>query len=778
MLRERTVLLDGGLGTELQRFGMPPGVSTEAWAAEHAGTLTAIHRSYVDAGSDVILTCTFGGTAPKLGGRTEAARINALMAEIALRAADSRAVVAASIGPTGQLLHPSGSLRWKEAYSLYRDQADALLSVGIDAFFLETFSDPRELKAALLAIRDAAPDAFISAQMTFGTGALTLTGTSPTAMTLLLDQLPADAMGANCSTGPAGLLPVFQEMARFTGKPLVVEPNAGLPDADGTYDMSPETFAGWIEDFAWAGAAIVGGCCGTGPAHIAACRAILGCRRRESITPEKFSALTSIDRIVPLGVRTLSIGESINPTGRDSLQRSIAAGDFLAVTSLARAQGRADLIDVNLGMERNLPDGFVRDVFSRLSIGAPLSVDLSSPAVLEEAFSESGGLWLLNSLTADREYIEARVRILLRHGGYAVLLPMDRTGAGRDPEDRLTRIRAGIGILEEAGLDRGRIVADPIVKPVGTGADPGITLRTLALFKAEGLLTIAGVSNVSHGMPGRNSLNAAMLAAMEHGGLDLAIFDVLDSQCLDIHRGTQVLLGRLEPVERLLPELSLVGESPDYMGILVKSIVTGDRRLTETAGRELLDKGVPASVILEKGLGEAMRTVGDLYGRRKLFLPHLIAAAEAASTLTALLEPHLEKEGGRTSEGRVVIASVKGDVHDIGKNLVTLFLRNAGLGVTDLGMDVPAERIVEEAAAVHADIVALSALMSSTAPEMERVISLLRERGLKSRVLVGGAVVSREFADSIGADGYAHDAYGAVSEARRLLAIIRTTYEL
>jgi 5-methyltetrahydrofolate--homocysteine methyltransferase len=772
------VLLDGGTGTELQRFGMPPGVSTEGWAAEHADTLAAIHRSYIEAGSDGILTCTFGGTAPKLGGRTETARINTLMADIALRAADGRAAVAASIGPTGQLLHPSGSLRWREAYGLYCDQATALLSAGIDAFFLETFSDPRELKAALLAIRDAAPDAFISAQMTFGSGALTLTGTSPTAMALLLDQLPVDAAGVNCSSGPADLLPVFQEIARFTGKPLAVEPNAGLPDADGTYHMSPETFAGWIEDFAWAGAAIVGGCCGTGPAHIAACRDILGRRRREPAAVEDFRALTSIDRIVPLGTRTLSVGESINPTGRESLQASIARGDFLGVTSLARAQGRADLIDVNLGLERTLPEGFVPEVFSRLSIGAPISVDLSSPLLLEEAFSESGGLWLLNSLTADREHIEARVRILLRHGGYAVLLPISRRSTGLDPADRLVSLRDGIGILEEAGIDRRRIVADPLVKPVGTGADPGSTFRTLTLFKAEGLLTIAGISNVSHGMPGRSGLNSAMLAVLESGGLDLAIFDVLDSQSLEIHRGTQVLLGKLEPVEQRLPELSLIGESPDYLGILVKSIVIGDRRQTETAGRELLDAGIQASVILEKGLGEAMRTVGDLYGRRKLFLPHLIASAEAASTLTALLEPHLEKEGGRTACGRVVIASVRGDVHDIGKNLVTLFLRNSGFEVTDLSTDVPTDRIVEAAVAVNTDIVALSALMSSTAPEMERIIRLLRERGVRSRVLVGGAVVTRAFAESIGADGYAQDAYGAVTEALRLMQESRTTHEL
>jgi len=768
LLQERIVFLDGAMGTELQRSGLPAGVSVETWAASHIDTVKRIHRSSILAGSDVILSCTFGGTGAKLDSPEEVTRINTILAETALEEAGSAAIAAASIGPTGQLLHPSGELTWLGAYELFRIQIKAIAATGIDTFFLETFSDPRELKAAVLAVRDVVPDSFISAQMTFGEGAVSLAGTSPTALALLAEQLPVDAVGANCSTGPSDLLPVLQEMGRFTSRPLTAEPNAGLP-VDGMYDMSPERFAGWMEDFARAGVSLIGGCCGTGPEHIRHCVSRIGIRPAEPARVEYFRALTSLDRIVPLGERTLAVGESINPTGRDALRKSIAEGDFFAITSLARAQGRADVIDVNLGLEKLLPDGLVHEVFSRLSLGNPVSVDLSSPVLLETAFRELGGIGILNSLTCAEEHIRARAGVLKRHGGYAVLLPIDENGIGEGPAERVRILRKGINILGGMGIPSWRILADPLVRPVGTGASGAELLETLDAFISEGLLTIAGVSNISHGLPGRSSMNIALLAAMASRGLDLAIIDVLDGSMLDVHRKTQILMGNLEPVERRLPELSPIGINPDFMQILEKCIIIGDRRGTESAGRELLDSGVPARDLLEKGLAGAMEKVGDLYSRRKLFLPHLISAAGAAETLTKLLEPHLKKEGDKTTRGRILIASVKGDIHDIGKNLVVLFLRNSGFEVTDMGHDVPAEEIIRKAIEIDADIIALSALMSSTAPEMEAVAEKAKTADLRARVLVGGAVITEEYAAAIGANAYAPDAFSAVAAADLLM---------
>ncbi|MEN8208201.1 MAG: homocysteine S-methyltransferase family protein [Candidatus Fermentibacteria bacterium] len=772
LLQKRVVFLDGGMGTELLRRGMPSGAATEEWAAANTEILRAVHSDYVEAGADIVLTCTFGGTRMHLKTADRVKDINRRLAETALDAADGRALVAASIGPVGSLIHPSGTMTWKEAYHLFSEQVLSLADAGIDIFFLETFSDPRELKAAVLAVRDNVPDAFISAQMTFSAGSLSLSGTSPTALVVLTDQLPVDAVGANCGTGPEGLLPVIQEMVRFSSRWVTVEPNAGLP-VNGVYDVTPERFARWLQDFARSGAAIIGGCCGTGPAHVREYVSLLGNSSVLESQREPLQLLTSVDRMVTIGERMLTVGDSINPTGKKNLQNSLSTGDFFSVISLARAQGRADLIDINLGLEDLLPDGFIHEIFSRLSIGLPLSVDLADPANIEAAFSEMGGIGILNSLIATEQCILARINTLLRHGGYAVLLPIDEDGPGRTAEARLNKLEKGISILARYGFSENRIIADPIVQPLGTGADIRLILDTLWLFRQRGLLTIAGISNISHGLPDRSALNAALLASLGSYGLDMAILDVLDSKVLEMHRNTQILLGNIEPVERRLPELDPQGISPDYMGILIKNIIIGDRRHTETAARELLESGRSARELLEEGLSPAMEKVGDLYNRKKLFLPHLIASAGASEVLTKLLRPHLEKEQGASCKGRIVLASVRGDIHDIGKNLVALFLRNAGFEVSDLGKDVSAEDIVAKAVEINAHIIALSALMSTTAPQMEKVIALARSRGVSARIIVGGAVLTGDYADSIGADGYAGNAYEAVHTASNLMKDIQ-----
>ncbi len=768
LLSERVVFLDGGCGTLLMEWGMPPGVPTEKWALGHGGLVRRMHREYVEAGADVVLTCTFGGTAAKLGSDRRAAEACSALARIALEEVGDRAVVAASMGPTGLLMRPSGELDWASAYRMFSAQAEALAGEGIEAFFLETFSDPGELKAAVLAVRDAVPDAFVSAQMSFERGGVSLTGCSPTALALLAGQLPVDAVGTNCGTGPEAMLPVTQQLVRFSGRPVVVEPNAGLPTG-GRYELSPERMAGWAEDMAWAGASVLGGCCGTTPAHVEAMVRTVGRRPAEEVEREELRALTSMDRIVPLGRRTLAVGESINPTGRRRLRASLRAGDFMAVTSLARAQGRADVIDVNLGLERMLPEGFVSEVFSRLAMGPPLSVDLSSPGLVREAFESLAGIALLNSLTCEPEVMERLVPVLLRHGGYAVLLPLDAEGPGETPEERVAKLERGIRTLGEMGLPAGRIVADPVVTPVGSGGDAGVTIRTHAMLKERGLLTIAGISNVSHGLPERSVVNAALLSTLVAAGLDLAIMDVLDPVVLGAWKGALVLTGGLDPVEMPSPDLVPHGEDPDFWEILRRRLITGDRRGVSSAARELLESGEAAGEILERGLAAAMSEVGRLYSERKLFLPHLIAAAEAASDLMGEVTPHL-KESDRPRTGRVVLATVRGDVHSIGKDLVGLFLRNAGFEVIDLGTDAAAELIVSSAREERADLIALSALMSTTAPEMEKVIGLVSEELPGVPVLVGGAVVGREYAEAIGASGYAADAPGAVDEARRLTA--------
>jgi 5-methyltetrahydrofolate--homocysteine methyltransferase len=768
ILAGRIVFLDGASGTLLYEAGMHAGATTELWAMENPEAVRRMHREYADAGADICHTCTFGGVLAGMSDRESVARINAALARLAVREVGDRAIVAASIGPTGLTIHPHGELRWIEAWSLYCDQVRGLVSEGIEVFICETFSDPRELKAAVLAIRDTCPDAFISAQMSFGEDGLSLAGTSPTALAVLSDHLDVDAVGANCSVGPESLLPVVRQMAGLTAKPVSVEPNAGLP-VDGRHIMEPAEFARWAEDLAWAGAGIIGGCCGTGPDHIREMVGLVGKRARAAIEVSPLRALTSIDGIALLGRNMLAVGESLNPTGRPALRKAIRAGDFQKVVSTAREQHHADIIDVNLGLERVVPEGLVTEVFSRLSTGPPLSVDLSSPSLLEEAFRETGGVALLNSLMSVESDIASKVEILKRHGGYAVLLPIDEEGLGETAQHRLEKLEKGLAILKSHGFPPDRIIADPIVKAVATGARPGETVETLGLFRDMGLLTVAGVSNVSHGLPRRRGVNNSMLSLLAAGGLDLAIIDVLEPSTLEICRGSQVLSGRIDPAEEFdLPIQEQTGVSDDPMTDLKRSLVRGDGHGVEAAATLLLGEMVPPAEIVENGLAAGMEEVGRLYSSRKLFLPHLIAAADAAESLMKMLVPLLGKDEA-AGAGTVVIASVRGDIHDIGKNLVALFLRNSGFRVIDLGKDVPSETIVGEAVRNEADIIALSALMSTTAPRMEEVIELVRDQGLAIRVIVGGAVVTEDYADAIGAHGYASDAWRAVETARKMM---------
>ncbi len=764
LLQQRIVFLDGAMGTMLMRHGMPAGVSPEIWASEHTDALGSIHRAYLDAGSDIILACTFGGTPFHLGERCRG--INHVLAETALSAAGGRAIAAASIGPTGKLIYPVGDALWEDIYRGFREQADALVEAGISVFFLETFTDPRQLKAAALAVRDACPGGFISAHLTFADNGRSGAGTSPTALAMLCEQLQVDAVGANCSTGPEGLIPVAGQLAAASSRHVTIEPNAGLPDSRGNYTMTPELFAGAAEDIAWAGASIIGGCCGTTPEHIAALRKTVGIRPRERVEHAPVPGFSSVDRVASLGGAMLKVGESINPTGRKDLKKAIRSGDHEYVIGAARHQEGADLLDINLGLERLVPDGFLHRLIAGLCTGAPLSIDLSDPELIEIAFREMGGIGLLNSLMCTEEHIAARVPVLLRHGGYAVLLPIGEKGLPDRPEERFAVLGRGLAILEEHGFPRHRVLADPIVKALATGASPGDTIETLRLYKSAGLLSIAGVSNVSHGLPGRAGINGGFLSLLAYQGLDAGIVNVNDRLTGQITAGAGVLSGRVDPGDIPLDEEEMALEE-NHFANLEKALITGNTAGAVRASETLLLEKVPGEDIVKNGLAPAMDRLGHLYAVRKLFLPHLIAGAEAARALMSVLEPHLAA-GARESAGTIVLATVRGDIHDIGKNLVALFLRNAGFRVVDLGKDIDSRKIVEAAREHHADMVALSALMSTTAARMEEVVRLLGEHSMQIPVMVGGAVVTREFASEIGAV-YGGDAYSAVETAAKLL---------
>jgi 5-methyltetrahydrofolate--homocysteine methyltransferase len=748
------------MGTMLMNRGMPRGACPERWAAQHPRILREIHREYVLAGSDVVLSCTFGGTAARLGEPPE--RLNFILADHLLKAVGDDAVPGASMGPTGKLLHPLGSLCWIDAYGEFLAQARALARAGMEVFFLETFSDPRELKAAALAVRDACPHGFISAQMSFNEGGRSMAGTPPEALAVLAEQLPVDAAGANCSAGPWSLVPVTKVMAACTSKPLTMEPNAGLPDSGGLHRMSPESFASGCGDLVRAGASIVGGCCGTRPDHIGALRSLAG-----SWNPpgpgRRTRALSSVSEVVPLDDRLNIVGEGINPSGRSGLASAIRRGDTGYVLSLAAEQRRAAVLDVNLGLERMIPSGFVSGLFSRLAYGPPVSVDLSSPECLEEAFRELGGVGLLNSITCDPGNMAPRVEILRRHGGLAVLLPMDSRGIGETPRERVAMIRRGMSLLGEMGLPAWRIAADPVVGSMASGADPSVTLKTLGMMKRLGWLTIAGVSNASHGLPDRRAVNLAFLAALAGKGLNLAIADAVSDELPMAARDGRALAG----LTRAMPS-EPVRDDPGFpSGSMEAAIFAGNPEETVAIARKLLKEGAQPGELAGVRLKNAMDSLGTMFEKRRIFLPRLIACAEAAKALTDLLRP-LMKGDGTAGRGTVVLATVQGDRHDIGKNLAALFMEGAGFRVVDLGRDVSSGRILEAVLREKPLAVALSALMSGAAVRMAEVTELLRSSGVTVPVIVGGAVVDREYAQSLGAL-YSKDACGVVRLLKELV---------
>lgn len=760
LLARRVVVLDGAMGTMLMNHGMPPGVCPERWAAENPERLREIHRDYVLAGSDVVLSCTFGGTAARLGEPAE--RLNSILADHLLNTVGDSAIPGASIGPAGEMMHPFGRLLWMDAYREFLSQARALVRAGLEVFFLETFSDPRELKAAVLAVRDVCPHGFISAQMSFDEGGRSLAGTPPEALAVLAEQLPVEAAGANCSAGPDSLVPVVKVMAAHTSKPLSLEPNAGLPDSGGFHRMTPESFASGCEDLVRAGASIIGGCCGTGPDHVRTLKALVGSWKPPE-TGRRVRALSSISTAVPLDDRLNIVGEGINPSGRSGLSSAIRRGDTGYVVSLAGEQRRATVLDVNLGLEKMIPPGFVSRLFSELASGPPVSVDLSSPECLDDAFRELGGVALLNSLTCDPENMAPRVEILKRHGGMAVLLPMDSRGLGETPRERVAMIRRGMAVLGEMGLPAWRIVADPVVSSMASGADPAVTLRTLGMMNRRGWLTMAGVSNVSLGLPDRRSINLAFLAALAGKGLNLAITDGTSEEAPMAGRGARVLAG----LTRGVPPEPAPDDSGFPPGSMEAAILRGDPVETLARARKLLEEGVEPGELAGVTLRNAMNALGTMFEKRRIFLLHLIAGAEAAKALAELLRPLL-KGNRAVGRGTVVLATVQGDMHDIGKNLAAIFMEGAGFRVVDLGRDVTSERILEAVLREKPLALALSALMSGTAARMEELTGLLRKRGITVPVIIGGAVVNQDYASRIGAL-YSKDAHGVIGLLEELV---------
>lgn len=807
------MLLDGGMGTLIQEAGLA-GVHEvpDLLNLTHADEVCALQRRYVEAGSDCVTTNTFNSNRLKLAPwGVSVEEVYRAAAAIARRA--GAPLIAGDIGPTGALLQPLGPMSFQEAYDVFAEQARAAEAAGCHLIVVETFSDLLEAKAALLACLEctALP---VLCTMTFGEDGRTFMGTTPAVAATTLSAIGAAAVGINCSLGPRETAPLAAAMAPFARCPLVVQSNAGLPriasDGATVFDVGPEEFCQAMEAVLDGGAAIVGGCCGTTPVHIAQLRRLLDSRPWPG-TVERYrptfivSGAQSMVQLSPGENSIAVIGERINPTGKRRLKEALLAGDFdMAVAEgAAQVEAGADILDVNVGVPGIDEATVLRTVAQRLqaTVAVPLQLDSSNPAALEAACRTYAGRPLLNSVNGKAESLAAVLPVAARYGATVLGLTLDEEGIPSTAEGRFSIAQRIVEAAQEAGIPREDVAIDCLVMAAATNQQeiPEI-LRAVDLCKRRlGVRTVLGVSNVSFGLPRRAVLNASFLTAALTAGLDMPILNPLEPRYVDALNGFRVLNGQDEKCLHYVATYSGTQEAAQFApaasqvagneGIstaeaspaadaprgpaarLLDAVVTGRSSAAAVAAEDLRG-GMSPVAIAEEVLAPALDEVGRRYDSGAYFLPQLMAAAEAAKAAFDVLgEAAADSPSGASAMAGppIVLATVEGDIHDIGKNITKMLLENYGFPVVDLGRDV-APRTVADAAAAHgAKLVGLSALMTTTIGAMERTIALLRQQVPSARVMVGGAVLTADYAEKIGADFYAEDAAASVAIAKRVL---------
>lgn len=794
LIEQRLIQLDGATGTELVKRGMPAGVCPEAWVLEHPEALAAVQQAYAASGSDLVYAPTFGGNPLKLAEfhlEQRTGEINRQLAKISRRAVPGK-LVFGDIAPTGQLVEPFGPLPFEKTVELYKEQVRGLIDGGVDGFAIETMMDLQEARAALIAVRELS-DLPAIVTLTFEPGGRTLTGVHPVSALVTLQALGADAFGCNCSTGPAEMAEVIRELKPYAAIPLVAKPNAGMPHlVDGTtvFDLAPDAFAKASVALIDAGANLLGGCCGTSPAHLAALHNEISSRRPLPVRQEKRGVVAS-----PSSFRRLAqeepfaiIGERINPTGKKALQAELRAGKFELVREFAReqsAQGAA-LLDVNFGLSGIDETAMMRaGVAELVRIGStPLCIDSTRPETVEAALRLYPGRALLNSISAEEERLNKVLPIAAKYGAMLILLPLTDDGI---PESAAERIEVLDRILAEAaryGYTPADCAADALIMTISADRQAAAVSLDFIEYCSRQLKlnTVCGLSNVSFGLPARATVNLTFLGMAIGRGLNCAIANPSAPGIVDAVIASDALSGRDPQLDRYLahhavaasgetsrqtaPTPAPTAQSPEEL--LRDAVLRGKKEAVPAILDTLIAAGKAPGELVDGILIPAITEVGNRFERKEYFLPQLMQSAAAMQLAMEQLEPLL-RSGGADAAGPVfLLATVKGDIHDIGKNIVALLLKNHHFQVIDLGKDVPAETIVDAAIEHDAAFIGLSALMTTTMPQMKVVVDLARSRGVTAPVIVGGAAVDEAFADSIGAI-YAADAMATVRRATELL---------
>ena len=760
----RRLLLDGGMGTMLQGSGLEPGQAPETLNLTNPAAVEAVHAAYAAAGADIITANTFGASRQKLG--EDPAPYIAAGISLARRAGGKLAAL--DVGPLGTLLKPFGPLSFQRAYELFAEIVTAGEQAGADLVLIETMGDLLEAKAALLAAKENTRLPVL-ATMTFGADGRTFLGVDPAAAAVTLTALGADGVGLNCSVGPRELGPALEEMLRATHLPVAVQPNAGLPRMEGgetVYDVGPEEFARCARDFLRGGASILGGCCGTTPDHIRALRALLdGWEGPPRQKPDRLCRLCGWQ-----GVRTLTetsiatVGERINPTGRPKMRMALYEKnwDYAGEAAIAQQEEGADLLVVNAG----LPDIDEGEALPQLVLAIqkvsplPLVIDCSDPAALEEALRVCRGRPVLNSVNGTPESLASMLPLAVKYGTGLIVLALDGQGISDSPEARAATALRIARTAEEAGVRREDILIDCLAMAASVNPQSAMAAaEAVRLVRQAGYKTVLGVSNVSHGLPGRDALNCAFLSACLAAGLNVPIVNTGSPAVQDALDGARVLMGEDPGCAAYIARHSgtrAAAPAPEDPEKLLQSLVASGRKgEVPAAVQELLGRLPPMEIVTGLIL-PALDRVGEGYEAGEVFLPQLMASAEAARAACDMVRASMPR--GTGERGTILLATVQGDVHDIGKNIVKMLLENYGYRVLDLGRDVAPETVVAAALETRAPLVGLSSLMTTTAQNIAVTIRALREAGAPCKVMVGGAVVTQSFADRIGADYYTRDA--------------------
>lgn len=808
LVKKGPVLLDGATGTNLQKAGMPVGVCPEQWILENSEVLIDLQKRYAEAGTDILFAPTFTASRIKLkeyGLEDHLEEMNRKLVALSKEAAKgTNALVAGDLTMTGEQLYPLGDLMFEDLVDVYKEQAKIIAEAGADLFVVETMMSLQECRAAVLAIREVC-DLPVMVSLTYNEDGRTLYGTDPVTAVVVMQSLGADAVGMNCSTGPEAMLEPIAKMAEYAAIPLLAKPNAGMPeliDGQTVFNVEPEEFAEVGKKLVEEGAAIIGGCCGTTPEHIRALKeAVKGIpvkaplqTKRRMLTSERKSVEITLDG------RFMVIGERINPTGKKKLQAELKEGSLNLVRTMALEQEEngASILDINMGMNGiDEKEMMLRTIYEVTStVDCPLCIDSSHVDIIEAALRIYPGRALINSISLEKEKFEKLLPIAKKYGAMFILLPLSDEGLPKDSAEKHGIIRT---IMDEAvriGMAKEDIIVDGLVATIG--ANPNAALECFETFsycKNElELPTACGLSNISFGLPERTYVNTAFLTMAIANGLTMAIANPSQELLMNAAFASDMLLNKKESDIRYIERMNFLSEK--YAGMehvmvqktpagtsaaggetrkestgsgVFQAVLKGNKEHVLEEVKKMLDGGAKPDEIINEHLIAAINEVGELFDKKKYFLPQLISSANTMKLAIEYLEPMLERSNTEAM-ATIVVATVEGDIHDIGKNLVVLMLKNYGYHVIDLGKDVPADVIVDTAMNEGAKVIGLSALMTTTMMRMKDVVELAKEKGCTAKIVIGGAAITESFSDEIGADGYSKDAAECVKLVERLLA--------